>query len=329
MRYLGSKSLVVSQISELLEPYEQGLVFCDPFGGIGTVGSYMKQKGFGVVSGDLLLFAHYFQKSLIQLNDIPAFGGLDSLKDQSSGLEVFFNNIRVDSGWLIEEYSIKRQYFTLPNAENIQACIDTIWAWRANNQVNDDEYAFLIASLIQSMDKVANTAGTYYAHLKHYHRKALRPFRFQFLTPIKSKFSCKCYLEDANTLVDKHTCDVLYLDPPYNTRDYSRYYHLPETIAKGIVPEPIGKSGVPARCEAKSPYIIKSKVESAFLELLKKCHCKTLIFHYSDNGLLNKRFVKEVLSEFGNMEEFYFFCKGYHTTHAVTDSQHHVYKVVI
>lgn len=76
MRYLGSKTLLLHDIGNLLTSYRPGAVFCDPFGGIGTVGSYMKQQGFQVTSGDLLQFAHFFQIALIKLNDIPAFPGL-------------------------------------------------------------------------------------------------------------------------------------------------------------------------------------------------------------------------------------------------------------
>ena len=59
MRYLGSKTLLLENIAYLIENYHQS-TFCDPFGGIGTVGSYMKTKGYKVLSGDLLNFAHCF-----------------------------------------------------------------------------------------------------------------------------------------------------------------------------------------------------------------------------------------------------------------------------
>lgn len=72
MRYLGSKTLLLENIAYLIENYHQS-TFCDPFGGIGTVGSYMKTKGYKVLSGDLLNFAHCFQVALIELNEMPQF----------------------------------------------------------------------------------------------------------------------------------------------------------------------------------------------------------------------------------------------------------------
>lgn len=328
MRYLGSKTLLLHDIGELLTQYRSDAVFCDPFGGIGTVGNYMKRQGFQVISGDLLQFAHFFQIALIKLNSIPCFSGTTYEWNGTSGLEEYLNSLCVDHGWLIEEYCIKRQFFTLDNARRIQACIDTIWGWNAAGKLSYEEYAFLIASLIHSMDRVANTAGTYYAYLKTFYRKARQTFQFKFLQPTKGQSMCQCFLEDANTLVREHPCDILYLDPPYNTRDYAKYYHLPETVAKGVTPVAIGKAGIPQRQDVRSSYIVKSQVESAFSELICQAQCKTIIFHYTDKGLLSKQFIGQLLSEQGQVEEYYFDCKGYHTKGAVSNSQHHVYKVI-
>jgi len=328
LRYLGSKTLLVEQIHALVGPQPDGSVFCDPFGGIGTVGRYMKQQGFRVLSGDLLQFAHFFQKALIQFDTLPAFSKL--MAETNCNVEHYLNQLIASHGWFIEEYCEKRSFFTVDNAKHIQGCINAIWYWRASYCIDEDEYAFLIASLIQSMDRVANTAGTYYAHLKHYHRKALQPFRFQFLRPVQSEFQCKCFLEDANVLVRRHECQILYLDPPYNTRDYAKYYHLPETIARGIIPKPSGKSGVPIRQDIRSPYIQRSKIKEAFLDLLAASHSQIILFHYTDNGLLGEQFIRETLSEFGIVSEYYFDCKGYRTSSIhPSSSRHHVYKVIL
>lgn len=328
LRYLGSKTLMVERIKALIGPQSPGALFCDPFGGIGTVGNYMKQNGFQVISGDVLRFAYFFQRTLIQLNATPSFSGL--ISETGENVEQFLNTLSSPQGWLIESYCEKRNFFTLDNARRIQGCINAIWNWRVKQNINEDEYAFLVASLIQSMDRVANTAGTYYAYLKEYYRKALQPFKFRFLRPAQGKYPCQCFLEDANTLVRRHPCQILYLDPPYNTRDYTKYYHLPETIAIGEIPIPVGKSGVPIRQETRSPYIQQTKVERAFQELLASSRCEMLLFHYTDNGLLRKQFIRDTLSELGTVEEYYFDCKGYRTNSSQsTNSQHHIYKVIL
>ena len=45
------------------------------------------------------------------------------------------------------------------------------------------------------------------------------------------------YNEDINTLIKNTKHDVVYLDPPYNHRQYSGNYHILETIAKNDKPK--------------------------------------------------------------------------------------------
>ena len=107
------------------------------------------------------------------------------------------------------------------------------------------EKAFLVASLVDSMDRVENTAGTYYAYLKGLSRKARRPFRFHLVSPVKGGSSCSAHLMPAEELVAMKEWDVLYLDPPYNERSYSGYYHLPESMSRLETPQCTGLSGSP------------------------------------------------------------------------------------
>lgn len=330
MRYLGSKTLLLNKIAKIVEEFNGNGVFCDPFGGIGTVGNYMKKLGFSVISGDILNFAHYFQVALIENNDVECFYELKKQfkLNTHSDLEKYLSQIVVQKGWMINEYAQKRRFFTYENACHIQGCIDIIQQWKQERLLTDKEYAILIASLIQSFDNVANTAGTYYAYLKDYYRKAKRPFKFKLLETVVGKNDCKSFLMDANELVQIVKCDILYLDPPYNERDYGRYYHLPETVSRGIKPKPSGKSGMSVVNNKKSKYNGKQALV-AFEDLITYANAKCIIFHYTDNGLINIEDARKVLEQKGDVEEFYFDCKGYNTTNNSNKCQHHIFKVVI
>lgn len=94
----------------------------------------------------------------------------------------------------------EKKIFTIENAQKIQGCINCINKWKSLKLLQDGEYEILVASLIQSFDKVANTAGTYYAYLKEYYRKAKNPFKFSFLHPISGMEGCRAYLGDAKTV---------------------------------------------------------------------------------------------------------------------------------
>lgn len=331
MRYLGSKTLLLDDIANIVQDYTKEGTFCDPFGGIGTVGKFMKEKGYQVITGDILYFAHCFQISLIENNEDVA---LDGLKNKFFGtndidVEQYLNSLAFKDGWLVEEYARKRKFFTEENAMKIQACIDCIYQWKENDMLNGNEYEILIASLIQSFDKVANTAGTYYAYLKKIYRKAKNIFYYELLKPIKSEKKCKAYLEDANQLVKKHECDVLYLDPPYNERNYERYYHLPENVANATIPVPYGKSGVYATGNGSSLYNKKLQATIAFDNLIDNSRAGCIIFHYTDIGLININDARDILRKKGNVQEFYFDCKGYSTVSNAEKCKHHILKVII
>lgn len=165
MRYLGSKTLLLDKIEHLIANYEIPSTFCDPFGGIGTVGSYMKAKGYRVITGDLLNFAHCFQMALVEMNEMPQFEKVKTAIG-TDNVEEYLNQQNVEKGWLIEEYAEKENFYC-KNAKRIQGCINCIDKWKQNNLLQNGEYEILIASIIQSFDKIANTAGTYYAYLKN------------------------------------------------------------------------------------------------------------------------------------------------------------------
>jgi len=330
MRYLGSKTSLLQEIWNIVEDYKKEGVFCDPFGGIGTVGGYMKKKGYQVITGDILYFAHCFQTAIIENNGEVSYKKVKEFLsvDTDSEIEDYLNTLSVNDGWLINEYARKRKYFTEENAKHIQASIDCIQYWKTKGILNDKEYKVMIASLIQSFDKVANTAGTYYAFLKEYYRKAKRPFDFKFIQPYESKKTCNSYCMSAEQLVEQCECDILYLDPPYNERNYGRYYHLPENIAKGITPIPEGKSGIYVKDLINSSYNKKSEATEKFNELIDKAKSGCIIFHYTDDGLIKVDDARKILRKKGKVEEFYFDCKGYNTVTNMEGCRHHIIRVI-
>jgi len=178
------------------------------------------------------------------------------------------------------------------------------------------------------MDRVANTAGTYYAYLKKFTHKALLSFHYELIKTIFSPTECNSYLTDAIELVKHKNYDILYLDLPYNERDYSKYYHLPETIATKTVPLPNGISGVHNHKYPKSAFSKKETACNAFLDIINNSQYKLLIFHYSDSGIIPKEFIFSELSKQGNIFDAYCISKGYTTTKKNNSSKHHIYWVI-
>jgi adenine-specific DNA-methyltransferase len=324
LRYFGSKTSTLTTLKQIIEKHFNSGIVCDPFGGIGTVGAFLKSNGFSVISGDTLRFAYCFQVAKIVINASQDFKGVSLRRS----VDKYLDSLPGCDGWLVKHYAIERNYFTIGNAKKIQSCINKIWKWHNTKAISDTEYCLLIASLINCMDKVANTAGTYYAYLKTFTRKALRPFRYELLKTVFNPAKCQSYLSDALELVKNINCDILYLDPPYNERDYSQYYHLPETIATKKIPSPLGLSGIHRHGYPKSAFSKKETACNAFKDLINNLHYKLLIFHYSDTGIIPMEFIYSELSKQGKVFDDYCISKGYTTMGKNNSSKHHIYRVV-
>ena len=134
MRYLGSKSYTVDKIYSIVHNRIETGSFCDPFGGLGIVGSYFKKHGYSVWTSDILVFAHYFQIARIELGSYPEFSLLKKHLCVKSILDTVdvLNSLKPNIGWFVKEYADERQFFTIENACRINACWKTINKWRSN-----------------------------------------------------------------------------------------------------------------------------------------------------------------------------------------------------
>jgi adenine-specific DNA-methyltransferase len=312
MRYLGSKASMAPAIYQILAANHAGPSVCDPFGGLAVVGGYLRGQGCHVVSGDILRFAHLFQVSRLELNEVPDFikvrRALD-LHPSESVLKAVNNGPEVE-GWLVTNYADERRFFTRSNALAIERCWHCIEQWDRDGLLSRSERAYLYSALIGSMDKVANTAGTYYAYLKGWHRKALRPFRLEEPVIHSGPEGC-AVLCDAEQLVGTSDFDVVYIDPPYNRRSYARYYHLPESIALGRRGPVAGIAGMPLIVNGESQFNRVSKAEDALVRLVARARCTLLVVHYAEGGLLSRATIRRVLTERGSVSEYEFRVRRY------------------
>lgn len=92
--------------------------------------------------------------------------------------------------------------------------------------------------------------------------------------------------------------DILYLDPPYNGREYGSYYHLLNTIALYDVDfEPRGKAGL--RPDNTSKFCLKSEVENVMFDLLQKCDFQHIFLSYNNEGFLSHHIISEMMNSLG------------------------------
>jgi adenine-specific DNA-methyltransferase len=304
--------------------------FCDPFGGVATVASTFKRAGFVVHTGDLLRFAVCFQTARVVLNEPPqptprlrAELGLNTPADIISELQ----RTKPVKSWVYREFSERRSYFTPQNAAAIDGVRRKLAAWKRHGLTDELLDAYLRACLIEAVDRVANTAGTYYAHLKTWTRKALATFQLRAMQPVAGPDGCTASVADAKDLVASRHFDVVYLDPPYNSRDYAGYYHLPETLATGRRPQPRGVSGVDAAPRPQSAFTRPARAEEAMAELIGTARYNLMVVHYSDDGLIPPRRLRSLLRSVGTVNENVITALGYGTTQKRTTA-HRLYVVV-
>ena len=169
----------------------------------------------------------------------------------------------------------------------------------------------MICSLIYATDKAANTVGHYDAF-----RKKLDMIKqVKLLIPdidYARNTNNEIYKEDANALIKKISCDVLYIDPPYNSRQYSDAYHLLENLAEWKKPEVVGVGKKMDRSHIKSDYCLKSATK-AFADLIRNARCSHILLSYnntgdSKDGRSNARMsddeILQILDDKGNVEIF-------------------------
>ena len=296
MNYIGSKYSLLdflhSTISDVTG-YKNGdeYIFADLFAGTGVVGASYRKSGCKVISNDIQYYSYVLNKYFIEnvSNDDTA---LLSYLNELPGIKGFvYNNYCAGSG-------SGRNYFTDDNGKKCDAIRTELERLRLNKKISDETYFYYLASLINSIDKYANTASVYGAFLKHIKRSAQKSFKLELL-PQMNGVRGEVYNQDINKLITQVSGDVLYLDPPYNARQYCTNYHVLETIAKYDNPELKGKTGLRNYASQKSKYCSKRTLESEFEDLIRKAKFNYIFLSYNNEGLMSVDTIKAIMSKYG------------------------------
>ncbi|MDR2547117.1 MAG: Dam family site-specific DNA-(adenine-N6)-methyltransferase [Lachnospiraceae bacterium] len=309
MRFIGGKSQLLTHIDTVIRENSSGSerVFCDIFAGTGSVARYFKPR-YEIHTNDILHFSYVLQKATIEYNQKPSFHGLAGI-DIYNPLR-FLEEVRTDIDeqnytdlFITQNYSpndkCKRMYLSHKNALRIDFIRNTVEAWKQSKLISDNEYYYLLAALIEGVPYVSNITGTYGAYLKEWDKRALKDFEMVRLEIYDNTQKNKCYNMDANKLIRELEGDILYLDPPYNGRQYVPNYHLLETISRYDSPPIKGITGVRPYDDEKSAYCSKSDVLDVFEDLIDKANFKSIILSYNNNGLMTAAQIEDILKKHG------------------------------
>ncbi|OUO94415.1 Dam family site-specific DNA-(adenine-N6)-methyltransferase [Cloacibacillus sp. An23] len=314
MRFIGSKAKLLKNIDMVISENTDGneKIFCDIFSGTGSVARYFKPR-YEILSNDTLYFSYVIQKATIENNSRPEFSKLRSIgiRDPFSFLEE--TQVQIldydDAHYFItKNYTphagCERMYLSNKNAARVDFIRNTIEAWKRDGMLRELEYYYLLAGLIEGVPSVSNITGTYGAYLKYWDKRAFKDLELSRLDVFNNHRNNTSYNRDANELIRDLSGDILYLDPPYNSRQYVPNYHLLETISKYDYPEIHGITGMRPCNNVKSPFCIKGEVADAFEDLVSKADFRNIVMSYSTDGLMTASEIEKILKRHG-VEESY------------------------
>lgn len=306
-RYIGNKARLVEWVAAVAgELVPRPAVVADPMCGTATVSAAFRAAGHRVVAGDLLRVAVQSAQVRLLLDAPPSFGGAsyDRMLEELNALPgvtgYFFREL--SAGGAPVDGEPPRAYFLAGNAARIDAIRVRIRELEQNGDIELLEAALLKHDLVRAANRVANIAGTYGHYRGRVSPSAAKPLH---LTPTAFDAGLTGGHEirraPAAELVARDDLTLAYVDPPYTWRQYGANYHVPETIARGDEPQPVGRSGLRPWRDTHSDFCLPRRVESAFRQLFAASRADWVLVSYSEDGLVSIERLSRILSEFGRV----------------------------
>ena len=320
LNYIGSKFRLLEWLeAAMLEKTGWGAGgfagrrVADLFGGTGIVSHHFRLAGAVVVGNDAELYSsvivHAMTRSALSVDCKEFIRRMAA--DLTSG--AYLGDNTDTAGVITRHYSpyngCQRMFFTVDNARRIDYIRRRIEAEFGGNADRKDDYMFLLASLLVSADAVSNVPAVYGCFLKQFKEKAVRALAFEPIHTVRELGAegGRCYHSDvlADSLLDAVEVDMVYLDPPYNERQYSKNYFplnilaLPPTEQTGVVLRD-GVTGIPEVC-FMSPFCKKKEVVAAFERLFSRLRATWIFLSYSSESLISKDAMLALMGKYGEV----------------------------
>ena len=358
MRLIGNKTKLLGEIQQLLlERGIAGGTLIDVFCGSASVGRHFKRLGFRVIANDRLSMCYAQAVAGIAVGHYPGFRDFrekygriilsrtfqESLRasyrlaEDESGEDtwphkalplleaVHFLNLLVDprEGLIFRSFSpggtAGRRYFRDDNGRKIDGILEFLRNSYRSGLVKYHEFYLLLVSLLDAADRVANISGTYGAFLKSWQSSSLKDIVLRPRRVVESSLRNRAYREDGNRLSRKVGGDVLYVDPPYNRRQYAANYHVMEIMAEYHTVDDLdrferslyGETGLRPYDDLKSLYCVppgrrntSGDALTAMTDLILSSRAKHVVVSYNEEGLLSLEQIGELLAKYSGKRSF-------------------------
>lgn len=300
-RYLGNKYKLLPFITKVVNEECSDIdSVADIFAGTGAVSSAFTEKL--LITNDLMYSNYICNYAWLGAEEYDPQTIIDCV--------VRYNSLSdLEDNYMTENFS--DTYFSRDDCAKIGYIREDIESLYENDRINQRERAILITSLLYAMDKIANTCGHYDAYRKGVvFEKTLE--LYVPLAEVHNTADNQCYNTDANELVKDITADLVYIDPPYNSRQYCDAYHLLENVARWEKPEVFGVARKMDRSTMKSKYCTQSATE-AFEQLIGDIKAKYILLSYNNmaekgndrsNAKISDQDIMRILEKKGEVKVF-------------------------
>lgn len=313
MRYIGGKSNLLNDINNVITQRMINVnTVIDIFSGSGVVSSFLKRNGYNVIGNDIMYFSYVLSRGSTELNHTPAFANL-AIADPIAflnNLDIANTDINLEDCFIYQNYSphdnVARMYFQNDNAIKIDIIRITIENWHMEHLINDDEYYYLLAALIAAVPYVSNITDVYGAYLKHWDARTYNVLTIKAPEIIANNFTATFHNDNCDILLPNIVGDLLYADPPYNSRQYLPNYHILETIARYDYPRIHGVTGMRDYQQQRSDFCTKRGVEGAFRRLIENANVRYILISYNNEGLLSTEQLSSICQDYAINNTFVF-----------------------
>ena len=349
LNYIGSKFQLLDWITSAMnaktglfggvggDTGSRPVTVADIFAGTGIVSYHFRTKyGAKVISNDAELYSsvitHAFTCSVYS-DKCKAVIALLCAELEAKRYVVGGGGGGAVAGFVTRNYSpygeSERMFFTVDNAQRIDYVrrrLEDLKHTGCDGALNDDEYKFILASILITADNVSNVPAVYGCYLKNFKAKAIRAFVLEpihkYTTPciVGSRTFCcdvlsPAFLGDTGmAAAAAGIADITYIDPPYNERQYSKNYfplniiarnpvHLAPGSGSGTGSDALvlkGKTGIPADCFI-SPFCKRGGgvCEAAFDKLFRELKTKWIFLSYNSESIVPKEKMLEIMGRYG------------------------------
>lgn len=300
-RYLGNKYKLLPFITGVVNDECSDITsIADIFAGTGAVSSAFTDK---VIITNDLMYSNY-------ICNYAWFGAEEYDPQIIIDCVVRYNALTdLEDNYMTDNFA--DTYFSRDDCAKIGYIREDIEVLYKKGDINTRERAILITSLLYAMDKIANTCGHYDAYRKGVEfDKSL-----ELYVPMANRQNNpnnRCFNMDSNELVKNIEADLVYIDPPYNSRQYCDAYHLLENVARWEKPEVFGVARKMDRSTMKSKYCTQSATE-AFEQLIGDIKAKYILLSYNNmaekgndrsNAKISDQDIMRILEKKGEVKVF-------------------------